>query len=113
MKGEINHEMLSYSHTAKHIAFVGVLLFPPVHRRGYHSGRCMGFDNSIDTMTSYQDGIMLKEGNQLWFWNPDQPEPQKVGDAIFFGIQALFTDDDGQLLALGEAAETLSFFVAC
>jgi hypothetical protein len=66
------------------------------------------FENNIDALAAYQDGIMLLEGNQLWFWNPDQPVPQRMRDgqaAFYYGIQVLFTDDDGQLLALGGIGE--------
>ncbi len=87
------------------LLLLGFLFFLPLIGGEAMADGVWAFDNNIDSLTPYQDGVMLLEGGQLWFWNPDQPEPQKIGDAIFFGIQALFTDDDGQLLALSGGSE--------
>jgi len=90
------------------LLLLGFLFFPLFIGGDANAEGVWEFDNSIDTMVSYRDGIMLLEGSQLWFWNPDQPELQRVGDeqtSFHFGIHALFTGDDGQLLALGGSSE--------
>ncbi len=83
------------------LLLLGFLFFLPLIGGEAMADGVWAFENNIDSLTPYQDGVMLLEGGQLCFWNPDQQEPQKMGNSFFNGIQVLFTDDEGQLLALG------------
>ena len=83
------------------LLLLGFLFFLPLIGGEAMADGVWAFENNIDSLTPYQDGVMLLEGGQLWFWNPDQQEPQKMENSFFNGIQVLFTDDEGQLLALG------------
>jgi hypothetical protein len=73
------------------------------------------FENSINVMSPYQDGVILTEGNCLWFWSPDMQEPQRIRrsnehSSDTYWISALFTDDGGQLMALCEGIGNTKVF---
>ena len=65
------------------LLLLGSLFFLPFTGGDAMSEGVWSFDNNIDSLTPYQDGVMLLEGGQLWLWNPDQPAPQKMGNTFF------------------------------